>query len=169
MEIIEVEKQTNQGRIDAVIFTKKYIFIIEFKMSTVNTALKQIKDKKYQIVLSTEVLEHVDKPLMVIEDMIDYLDIDNGILLFSTLLQPTNIDELKTNWWYITPRGGHISLYGKKSLQAIFKKWGFEFVSNGSNFHMAYKKKPYFANNIIKFFKGVFINSNNLDIYLETN
>jgi len=45
--IIEVEKQTNQGRIDAVIFTKKYIFIMEFKMSSVNMALKQIKNKKY--------------------------------------------------------------------------------------------------------------------------
>ena len=46
-DIIEVEKQTNQGRIDAVIFTKKYIFVIEFKMNTVNMALKQIKNKKY--------------------------------------------------------------------------------------------------------------------------
>ena len=46
-DIIEVEKQTNQGRIDAVIFTKKYIFVIEFKMSTVNVALRQIKKKKY--------------------------------------------------------------------------------------------------------------------------
>ncbi len=46
-DIIEVEKQTNQGRIDAVLFTKKYIFVIEFKMSTVNMALRQIKDKKY--------------------------------------------------------------------------------------------------------------------------
>ena len=46
-DIIEVEKQTNQGRIDAVLFTKKYIFVMEFKMSSVNIALKQIKNKKY--------------------------------------------------------------------------------------------------------------------------
>ena len=46
-DIIEVEKQTNHGRIDAVIFTKKYIFIFEFKMSSVNAAFKQIKEKKY--------------------------------------------------------------------------------------------------------------------------
>ena len=44
---VKVEKQTNQGRIDAVIFTKKYIFVMEFKMSSVNMALKQIKGKKY--------------------------------------------------------------------------------------------------------------------------
>ncbi len=46
-EIIDAEKQTNHGRIDAVIFTKQKIFIMEFKMSTVNAALKQIKEKKY--------------------------------------------------------------------------------------------------------------------------
>ncbi len=47
LNIIDVEKYTNHGRIDAVIYTKKYIYIIEFKMNNANTALKQIKDKKY--------------------------------------------------------------------------------------------------------------------------
>ena len=46
-DIIKVEKQTNRGRIDAVVFTKKYIFVMEFKMKSANEALKQIKDKKY--------------------------------------------------------------------------------------------------------------------------
>ncbi len=46
-EIIEVERQTNLGRVDAVIQTEKYIYIIEFKMRSVTEALKQIKDKKY--------------------------------------------------------------------------------------------------------------------------
>ena len=42
-----VEKHTNKGRIDAIIETKKYIFIIEFKMGSVKSALKQLKEKKY--------------------------------------------------------------------------------------------------------------------------
>jgi len=41
------EKSTNRGRIDAVILTKKYIFVMEFKISNVKEALKQIKEKKY--------------------------------------------------------------------------------------------------------------------------
>jgi len=44
---IFVEKHTNKGRIDAIIETKKYIFIIEFKMGSINNALKQLKEKKY--------------------------------------------------------------------------------------------------------------------------
>jgi len=41
------EKSTNRGRVDAVVLTEKYIFIMEFKMNSVNTALKQIREKKY--------------------------------------------------------------------------------------------------------------------------
>ena len=46
-DVIEVETQTNQGRVDAVVFTKKYIFIMEFKMNSSEEAIKQIKSKKY--------------------------------------------------------------------------------------------------------------------------
>jgi len=42
-----VEKHTNKGRIDAVVETKKNIFIMEFKMGSVKSALKQLKGKKY--------------------------------------------------------------------------------------------------------------------------
>ena len=44
---IECEVLTNIGRIDAVIKTKTTIYIIEFKLSDAETALQQIKDKKY--------------------------------------------------------------------------------------------------------------------------
>ena len=42
-----VEKHSNKGRIDAIIETKKYIFIMEFKMGDVNSALRQLKSKRY--------------------------------------------------------------------------------------------------------------------------
>ncbi|PID27452.1 MAG: AAA family ATPase [Candidatus Cloacimonadota bacterium] len=44
---IDVEVNTNHGRIDAVVKTKDYIYIMEFKMSNAKAALKQIKEKKY--------------------------------------------------------------------------------------------------------------------------
>ena len=43
----ECEVQTNLGRIDAVIKTDKYIYIVEFKMGKAETAIKQIKEKHY--------------------------------------------------------------------------------------------------------------------------
>jgi hypothetical protein len=44
---IQTEVETNLGRIDAVIETKDTIYIIEFKMQSAQSALAQIKEKKY--------------------------------------------------------------------------------------------------------------------------
>ena len=44
---IKAESHTNDGRIDAVAETDKYIFIFEFKLDDDETALSQIKEKKY--------------------------------------------------------------------------------------------------------------------------
>jgi len=44
---IESEIMTIDGRIDCVLKTEKYIYVIEFKLDNAKTALQQIKDKKY--------------------------------------------------------------------------------------------------------------------------
>ena len=44
---ISAESHTNDGRIDAVAETEKYVFIFEFKLDDDDTALSQIKDKEY--------------------------------------------------------------------------------------------------------------------------
>ena len=44
---IKAEEHTNDGRINAVAETEKYVFIFEFKLDDDNTALAQIKEKEY--------------------------------------------------------------------------------------------------------------------------
>ena len=46
---IETEVSTSRGRIDAVVKTKDYIYVMEFKMlpATADDALKQIAEKGY--------------------------------------------------------------------------------------------------------------------------
>ncbi len=47
-EYVEVEKATSNGRIDVLLQTKEYIYIIEIKINdTVEAALKQIEEKGY--------------------------------------------------------------------------------------------------------------------------
>ena len=47
-EYVEVEKATSNGRIDALLQTKEYIYIIEIKINdTVDAALQQIEEKAY--------------------------------------------------------------------------------------------------------------------------
>ena len=44
---IKAEEHTNDGRIDAVAETDKYVFLFEFKLDDDDTALSQIKEKEY--------------------------------------------------------------------------------------------------------------------------
>ena len=44
---IKAESHTNDGRIDAVAETDQYVFIFEFKLDKDDSALSQIRDKKY--------------------------------------------------------------------------------------------------------------------------
>ncbi len=44
---VDAEVHTNRGRIDAIIETAANIYVMEFKMSTAQDALDQIKEKKY--------------------------------------------------------------------------------------------------------------------------
>ena len=44
---IKAESRTNDGRIDAVAETEKYVFIFEFKLDNDDSALSQIKEKEY--------------------------------------------------------------------------------------------------------------------------
>ena len=44
---IKAESHTNDGRIDAVAETERYVFIFEFKLDNDDFALSQIKDKQY--------------------------------------------------------------------------------------------------------------------------
>jgi Holliday junction resolvase-like predicted endonuclease len=47
-EYVQTEKQTSNGRIDLLIQTKEYIYVIELKVdSTADEALKQIEEKGY--------------------------------------------------------------------------------------------------------------------------
>ena len=45
---VEVERATSDGRIDMIVKTSDYIYIIEFKLDkTADEALQQIDDKQY--------------------------------------------------------------------------------------------------------------------------
>ncbi len=99
-----------------------------------------IKPKdKFDLMVSFEVVEHTPDPINTFKEMISLLK-DNGVIVFSTLLQPDNIDNIKLNWWYAAPRNGHISLHSKESLSSCLKQFGFSVAPFGNNQHIAFKK-----------------------------
>ena len=63
--LIRAEEPTNKGRIDAVLETRKYVYIIEFKVnSSADVAIKQIQDKGYAE--KYKAVEYQDKTVILL-------------------------------------------------------------------------------------------------------
>jgi hypothetical protein len=106
-------------------------------------------DQRYDCIVSFEVIEHATDPKRVLADMNDFL-VDPGVILFSTLLQPANIDQQGLQWWYVLPRNGHVSLFSRTSLQKLAQPLGFKLVSFNDNLHVFYRAVPDFAKHFIR-------------------
>ncbi len=94
--------------------------------------------QKFELVTAFEVFEHLRRPLDEIESIFQFSD----SILFSTEIQPSKIISSVDDWWYFVPETGqHISLYSKKSLEHLSKKFSCNLYSNGSTLHLLTKRK----------------------------
>ena len=99
--------------------------------------LVDIKNENFELVTAFEVFEHLPNPIPEIEAILKYSD----NLLFTTVLPPNEVKELK-QWWYLIPETGqHISFYSAKSLQSIADQFGRNFYTDGISTHLFTKKK----------------------------
>ena len=75
---------------------------------------------RFDFIISMEVFEHTPDPTALMQDISAFLAPDSGAVLFSTLCcsQPV-IDAGIANWWYCTPRNGHISFFSPESLALL--------------------------------------------------
>jgi len=103
----------------------------------------------FDCIFSFEVFEHSTTPRETLEEICSYLK-PNGLIFFSTLLQPENIPQLGLNWWYIGPRNGHVSIHTSLSLQTLAKVVGFELAHAEENFHLLYREIPEWANSLLQ-------------------
>lgn len=103
-------------------------------------------DQKYKMIFSFEVVEHSPNPIETFNEIFECLD-DNGVFVFSTLLQPQPFQGL--SWWYAGPRNGHISLHTPQSLaHCIQNKKGYVIAPFGQGLHIMFKpeNRPEFSN-----------------------
>ena len=104
---------------------------------------------RFDCVVSFEVLEHSTDPAQTLTDINEFLT-DAGLILFSTLVQPADIDEHGLNWWYAGPRNGHVSLYTRTSLAMLGQPFGFILGSFNDSMHVFFRQVPDFARHFIK-------------------
>ncbi|MDH3476597.1 MAG: class I SAM-dependent methyltransferase [Rhodospirillales bacterium] len=102
----------------------------------------------YDLITCFEVFEHATEPKALIDTLARLLASD-GLLLFSTLLQPADIEKIRLNWWYAAPRNGHISLFSKRSLAALCSGAGLTLASFNDGLHVAYRRLPAFAKHLM--------------------
>jgi 2-polyprenyl-6-hydroxyphenyl methylase/3-demethylubiquinone-9 3-methyltransferase len=107
-------------------------------------------ERKFNLIVSFEVIEHVPQPSATFEDIFSFLSEDEGLLVFSTLVLPIDMDKVNVGWWYISPRNGHISIHSKKSLEMLLRKFGYHLASANQNLHFAFRGIPEFASHLIK-------------------
>ena len=105
---------------------------------------------KFDLITAFEVFEHVPDPGRLAADLASFLD-DDGVILFSTLLSDGNLGSgKKLDWWYASPRNGHISLYSAMSLSLLGAKHGLNFGSFSMGFHAFWRSVPPWAEHVIR-------------------
>jgi SAM-dependent methyltransferase len=102
----------------------------------------------FDLITAFEVFEHVPDVNALMSDLGSLLA-PNGIVFFSTMLSDGEIlKNGRLNWWYASPRNGHISLFSKKSLSLLSKNYGFSYGNASNLFHFLWTTIPDWAQNL---------------------
>lgn len=100
-------------------------------------ALENPENPAYEVVTAFEVFEHFVNPIAEIEEILKY----SKNILFSTELLPESNPKPSQWWYYALEEGQHISLYTKKALSILAKKFDLNLYSNNSSLHLLTQKK----------------------------
>ncbi len=91
----------------------------------------------YDLIILTEVLEHIVKPYQTLEELLTYLNKD-GILLIQTQLH-SNKDEKFLKWWYrrdIT----HIGFFNTKTMEYLSSALSLKIIKNNKIDQITFQK-----------------------------
>lgn len=87
--------------------------------------------KKYQLIVSTEVFEHLHQPREVFEGLLERLE-EGGYLALQTQFHSNDREEFKK--WYYHQDPTHIVFFTAQTFRVLCKEYGCEFIDdNGKN------------------------------------
>jgi len=98
---------------------------------------KIYEGKKYDLITSTEVIEHLSDPLEVFKLFSSLLNV-GGVLAIMTLFH-YNDETRFLNWWYRRDET-HISFYNLNTLESISKLVGLELIYTDSKRYCTFRK-----------------------------
>lgn len=94
------------------------------------------KGTTFDVITAFEVLEHTPTPWETIKELVGFAKPESGQIVFSTLVNDI-IGNQGINYFYISPRNGHVCMHSVKSLQLMFDKMGMEIQSFSPSQHIA--------------------------------
>ena len=89
----------------------------------------------FALVFCAEVVEHVTDPLATFAEMRELLA-PGGVMLFSTMVPPADIEEVRAAWWYLSPRNGHVSIYTHRALEFACARAGLRYTALSAEWHL---------------------------------
>ncbi|MDX1922663.1 MAG: class I SAM-dependent methyltransferase [Alphaproteobacteria bacterium] len=111
----------------------------------VNTDVNPADLGKFDFITAFEIFEHVSDVNHLIKSLTQLMH-PQSVVLFSTLISDTDIKpNQRLNWWYASPRNGHISLFSKKSLALLASSVNLKCGSFNNVAHYLYFNKPEWA------------------------
>jgi hypothetical protein len=96
---------------------------------------------RFDLVTSFETFEHMPDPAAGIASIVT-LAAEPGLIFFTTLLQPEDIDKQRLGWWYAGPRNGHVSLFSREALRRAWGQHGYKVLTISDNAHFACRTLP---------------------------
>ena len=98
---------------------------------------KVYEHKKYDLISSTEVFEHLSRPIEILEELVSSLN-NNAYVALMTKFPPSNDEEFLA-WWYRRDPT-HISFFTPKSFEVMAKKVGLKVLKILKNNVVVFQK-----------------------------
>ena len=96
-------------------------------------------EKKYKLIVSTEVFEHLHQPKVVFESLLNRLE-EGGYLALQTQFHSNNVEIFKK--WYYHQDPTHIVFFTAQTFKVLCKIYNCEFVGDNGKNMIIIKKNP---------------------------
>ena len=95
--------------------------------------------KKYQLIVSTEVFEHLHQPREVFESLLERLE-DGGCLALQTQFHPNDREAFQK--WYYHQDAPHIVFFTLRTFEVLCRMYGCDLIGDNGRNMMVIRKLP---------------------------
>jgi hypothetical protein len=99
------------------------------------TDVDEALGRKANVISAFEVLEHTTDPVKTFADMLRFAD-DRVLIVASTQVSDGRLDAGLLNWDYIAPRSGHVTIYTRKCLELLARRYSLDYVPVTRGLHL---------------------------------